>query len=380
MLIAGDPSGDQLAAELVTELRSLAPSSSFFAAGGPRLREAGVEMVLDLMPHAVIGLIEVIAMYAQFRRIFHELLELAEKRRPDVVIGVDYGGFNLRFAKALRQRAAGVPGWRPCVVQFVSPQVWASRPGRAQVLAQCHDLLLCILPFEKPWYAQHAPGLRVEFTGHPLVDRHAARGMPRNGMSPTGPGSELPLVVLLPGSRRGEMRRHWSVLREAAARIAEALPVRLLAILPTEELAALARADLGSLPELAIQVGGLSDSLAGAHLALASTGTVTLECAWFQVPTVALYRTSWSTYQIGKRIITVPYLAMPNLLANEVVMPEFIQDQATPENLSQAALAILRDPARHEVLRGKLRAVVAQLGAPGACRRAAGYILALDET
>lgn len=377
MLVAGDPSGDQLGAELVTELRSQVPGAEFFGAGGNCLESAGVELLFDLSRHSVIGLVEVLQKYFQLRRIFQALLAAAVRRRPEVYVGVDYGGFNLRFARALRVAAAATPDWRPKIVQFVSPQVWASRPARAQVLAENHHLLLSILPFEKSWYAQRTPNLRVEFVGHPLVDRHAGRVL---ASTPGGddPGRETrPLVVILPGSRRGELRRHWPVLREAAARIAAALPVRLRAVLPSTELADLARQD-GPVPDgLEICVGGLAESLSEAAMALASTGTVTLECAWFRVPTVAMYRTSWSTYEIGRRIISVPFLAMPNLLAGREVMPEFVQHAATPENLSRAAIGILQDPVRQADLRRQLGAVVANLGEPGACHRAAGHILSL---
>ena len=253
------------------------------------------------------------------------------------------------------------------------------------MLARNHDLLLSILPFEKAWYAARTPQLRVEFVGHPLVDRHAA-GSSNAGGSGGLPGREgvgssgvKPLVVLLPGSRRGELTRHWPVLREAAAQIAAAMPVRLCAVVPSDELAAAARQGGHLPPGLEIRVGGLAEALSQASLALASTGTVTLECAWFRVPTVALYRTSWSTYQIGKRLITVPYLAMPNLLAGREVMPELIQAAATPENLARKALEVLRDPVRQREIRGQLDAVVAGLGETGACRRAAAHILSLGQ-
>ncbi len=375
MLIAGDPSGDQLAAELVTALRVAAPDAEFFGAGGPQMAAAGVALSEDLTRHAVIGLVEALRKYAQLRRIFWRLMDEAKRRRPEVWIGVDYGGFNLRFARALRAAARAAPDWPLRIVQFVSPQVWASRPGRAQVLAANHDLLLSILPFEKAWYAKRATGLPVEYVGHPLVDRHGIAPQIRD--VPAVSPDVLPTVLLLPGSRRGELRRHWPVLKEAAARIAAAVPVRLLAVLPTEDLAMMARADGPAVPGLEIQVGGLSTALQSARIALASTGTVTLECAWFRVPTIALYRTSWSTYQVGKRIITVPYLAMPNLLAGEAVMPEFVQQEATGKNLAEAAIALLLDPARHAAIQEKLGEVVAQLGEAGACQRAAAHILAL---
>ena len=175
MLIAGEPSGDLLAAELVQALREQLPAPvRFFAAGGPRLAEAGVELLLDLTQHAVVGLVEVIRRYGQFKRIFDQLLEQAVARRPDLIVCVDFSGFNRRFGHALRWeiQVRGLQGWRPRIVQYVSPQVWASRPGRARAMARDFDLLLAIFPFEKEWYAQRVPGFPVEFVGHPIVDRH----------------------------------------------------------------------------------------------------------------------------------------------------------------------------------------------------------------
>jgi len=375
MLIAGEPSGDQLASELVGAIRRAAPAlglePSFVAAGGEHLAGAGAELLVDLTRHSVIGLWEAIRKYAAFRRIFDDLMRRALELRPDFVVGIDYGGFNLRFAKALRRRTRGTD-WQPRIVQFVSPQVWASRPGRARVLEENHDLLLGILPFEKAWYARHAPGVPFEFVGHPLVDRHGGRRPePR---SVPGPAR----IVLLPGSRPGELERHLPVLLRALERIRQGFAVEARLVLPNASLADQARAIAGreGLAMPAAEVGGLSDALSAATLALASTGTVTLECAWYGVPTVALYRTSWSTYEIGRRLIRVKYLAMPNLLADGVVMPEFIQDAATPGAIAEAALALLRDPGALAESRAALGRVVDSLGLPGACDRAAAAILA----
>ncbi len=374
MLVAGEPSGDQLAAELVHALRQTSPAFGvephFFGAGGRHLADTGAEMWVDLTRHSVIGLWEVIRKYAEFRRILHALLAQAVDRRPDVFIGVDYGGFNLRLARALRRRSAGTD-WHPRIVQFVSPQVWASRPGRARLLEENHDLLLSILPFEKAWYALHAPRLGVEFVGHPMIDRHATPP----GSAPA-PG-ECPCVVLLPGSRPAELERHLPVLLGALARIRNEMAVEARLILPNETLAQQARtlAQVQGLKSPVAEVGGLGEALSHATLALASTGTVTLECAWFGVPTLALYRTSWSTYQIGRRLIQVRHLAMPNLLADAEVMPEFIQDAATPEALGNAAIALLRDPVALTAQRTALGEVIRSLGSPGAARRAATAIL-----
>lgn len=369
-LIAGETSGDQLAAELVQQWRLRRSGLRFSGAGGPAMAAAGVQLSVDLTTHSVIGLWEVIRRYRTFRRLFHQLLDQCVAERPDIVVGIDYGGFNLRFATALRERTRGTD-WNPRIVQYVSPQVWASRPGRARRMETTHDLLLSILPFEKDWYARNAPNLQVEFVGHPIVERHAGRS--------TEPTPALPRqVLLLPGSRVGELQRHLPVLLETARRIRTApasADIRARLILPNARLVDLARslgAGRDGNPEP--EVGGLPEALQQATLALASTGTVTLECAWFGVPTLALYRTSWLTYQIGRRVITVKYLAMPNLLADAIVMPEFIQSDANPPQLAGRAVQWLSDPAGLLATRRKLRELVSNLGTPGAATRAAGHL------
>ncbi len=191
------------------------------------------------------------------------------------------------------------------------------------------------------------------------------------------------MIVLLPGSRQSELARHFPVMLEAFANIHAANPsAQAIAVLPNDSLAALAQASLRSVSRippaaLRIQVGNLPDALVQATVALASTGTVTMECACFGVPTVTLYKASWWEYEIGKRMIKVKWLTMPNLLANEPIFPEFIQNAATPENLSQAALELLRDKPRREKVRARLAEIIASLGGPGASRRAAEAVLKL---
>ena len=393
MVIAGEPSGDALAAELVQALRAEAGASSakptlrFFGAGGPKLAAAGVELAVDMTQHAVIGLWEVIKSYGKFRRIFHELLDLAEQQRPDVLVCVDFSGFNRRFAHALRARVAQSGGqWKPRIVQYVSPQVWGSRPGRATKMAEDYDLLLTIFPFEKDWYAQRAPNLKIEFVGHPMLDRFEVQG-PKSEVQSQPPRPE---VLLLPGSRAGELKRHLPVIKEAARLICQATDARFTMVLPNDALAEQARRiwdshwvgqglaeaeQLGKLqPYVHFSAGNLSTALRAATIAIASTGTVTMECALFRVPTIALYKTSWSTYQIGKRIVTVKHLAMPNLLANELVFPEFVQDAATGPNLAKAALSLLQDEPQRQAMQAKLGQIIAGLGTAGANVRAARAI------
>ena len=376
MLIAGEASGDLLAAELVSALRGKLPDATFFGAGGAKMAAAGVELAFDLTQHSVIGISDVLKNYFKFRRLFNQLLALAIERKPDVVIGVDYGGFNLRFSHAVKEYVRNNPfsKWNPKIVQFVSPQVWASRPGRANLLAADYDLLLSIFPFEKDWYAQRVPKLRVEFVGHPMVERLKAEGgSPKAEMSAAAPD-----ILLLPGSRKSELQRHLPVMLGAMKLIRGKLPAaKAKMVLPDEELKNLA-SRLFALPaDWEIQFGNLPQALAGADVAIASTGTVTMECTFFGMPTVTLYKTSWITYEIAKRIVTVKWATMPNILANEEVFPEFIQNTATPESISQAALELLQDESRRTKIKSQLATIVSSLGEPGASRRAASAIFSL---
>jgi len=378
MLIAGEASGDTLAAELVSALLAASKqggdgrATQFFGAGGPDMAAAGVELAFDLTQHAVIG-IPTLKQYFTLRRLFRQLLTLAVERKPDAVVGVDFGGFNLRFGHAIKQYVRDNPfsKWDPKIIQFVSPQVWASRPGRANRLAADYDLVLSIFPFEKDWYARRVPKLRVEFVGHPMVGRFQESEV-------RSQKSEGPVILLLPGSRVDELRRHLPAMLGALKVIREKLPAaKTKMVLPDGALKELA----GKMPalqsDMEIQIGELSTALAETDLAIASTGTVTMECAFFGVPTVTLYKTSWFNWQIAKRLATVKWATMPNILANGEVFPEFIQNAATPRNIANAALELLQDESRRQKIKSQLGRIVASLGEPGAARRAATAILSL---
>ncbi len=395
MLIAGEPSGDLLAAELVLALRqalldnhpgtsdpspasagSLAPR--FFGAGGPRMAAAGVELILDMTVHTVFGLSEALQQLARFRRIFRQLLRVATERQPDLIVLVDYAGFNRRFAAAVmrhvRSRQGLFHNWHPRIVYFVSPQVWASREGRARQLARDVDLLLSIFPFEKAWYQQRVPQLPVAFVGHPMIDRYAGVPVPPDA-APTA--DSRPRVLLLPGSRRQEVRRHLPVLVDAVREIQRQQPVDLRLVLPDERLRPLVERHATSLPGMHVQIGDLSGALAQSDLALAKSGTVVLECAYFRVPTVVIYRAAWPTFLLARLLVRVRHVAMPNLLAGRELFPEFLQHRATSSQIARNALALLRDAPRRKEIRQHLDRVIDSLGGPGACRRAARAITRL---
>lgn len=364
MFMAGEASGDTLAAELLAALQDELGQVQAFGAGGPKLESAGVKLSLDLTEHAVVGLWEAVRHYGKFKGFFDQLLDEALKRKPDAIICIDNPGFNLRFVRAIRQRSAG-SDWQPRIIYYISPQLWAWHESRVHQIARDVDVLLSIFPFEQQWYAERAPGFPVEFVGHPLCDRYP-------DIQPRDPEAlpRRPRLLLLPGSRAKELSRHLPVMVGAGSQL-EADPV---IILPSESLAAQARLLVPEVADWDLRVGGLHEALGEADLALASSGTVTLECAWFRVPTVVLYKTSWITYLLGRLFVKVNHIAMPNVLAGREVFPEFIQRQASAENLARAGRQFLEEPERRVALRHELDEIAVSLGGRGAAGRAAKVV------
>lgn len=378
MFIAGEASGDALAAELLRELRkkSLVPINAF-GAGGRRLETEGAVLSVDLTQHAVVGLWEVLKHYRTLKGLFMKLLAEAIENRPQVVILVDYPGFNLRFAKALKKHVREHPesGWNPKVVQFISPQIWAWHESRIRQIARDIDMILSIFPFEKDWYLQRAPDLKVEYVGHPLLDRYkeyASRVGERVTREPYH-------ILLLPGSREKELARHLPVMANAAPLIARNVKTKFLVVIPDEKLRSMVETSFSKI-DVEICVRKLAESLLWADVAIASSGTVTMECSYFQVPTVILYKTSFLTAFLGRLFIKVKCIGMPNILSgNRHVYPEFIQRNATPANLSKAVLRFLTQEDVRTQTQADLQTMLATLGGEGACHRAAEKVLALFE-
>ena len=381
LMIAGEASGDALGSELIEAMQAEPGGDliDFIGAGGPKMATAGQHAELDLTQHAVVGIWEVLKNYGKFRQLFRQLLDLATRREPDAIVLIDYPGFNLRFAGAIRnyQSSGGAfRDWQPKIICYVSPQLWAWREGRVHAIARDIDLMLSIFPFEKEWYAERVPEFPVEFVGHPLVDRFPL-AKPDGKSAPLDPDlfTEEPTVLLLPGSRRREIDKHLPVMLEAAVIFSEKIKTHLCMVLPSNEMLELARRHIPTDIKIDLQVGDLAKALGQASLAIASSGTITMECAWFRVPTVVLYKTSPLTHALGRTLVKVPYLAMPNLLAGEELFPEFIQSAANADNLADASLRLLRDRSERTRILDGLELVAAQLGESGAASRAARAVL-----
>jgi len=345
MFIAGEASGDLNAAALI---RALGPGIETFGAGGPKMKAAGMELLFDLTEHAVVGLVEVLKNYRKFKRLFDQLVAEAERRRPDAVVLVDFPGFNLRFAAQMKQRGIKV-------IYYISPQLWAWHASRAKQIERDVALMLAIFPFEKDWYAQHAPGLRCEFVGHPLAERD---------QSPVTRSENT--VLLLPGSREREVTKLWPLMTAVVDQMPEA-----------EFVAAAVDAKMAALmqhPRVRVGVGAAREWMRQATLALTASGTATMECAFAGCPMVVVYKVNWLTYLIGRMVVKVNWLGMPNVIAGRAIVPEFIQHAAEPSRVAAAVCSLLGDGGRREVMRAELAAVVGSLGGPGASERAAQLI------
>ena len=385
-LIAGETSGDTLGAELIKSIRNQhnGKNIEFIGTGGQKMKIAGLQQLFDLTEHAVVGFWEVLKNYFKFRKLFQQLINLAIKKEPDAIVLIDYPGFNLRFARAIRnhqrQGTGAFKKWQPKIIAFVSPQIWAWKENRLKQITSDFDLMLSIFPFEKSWYAKRAPNFKVEFVGHPLVDRFS---IDKNKNNKTTSDPDLftahPEVLLLPGSRQRELEKHLPGMLEAVKIIATELKIKVRIVLPNKKMLSLAKHIVPTGTEIILQIGNLEESLNHAILTIASSGTVTMECAWFKVPTVVVYKTSLITYIIGKLLVKVPYVAMPNILAEEEIFPEFIQNEATPDNIAKASLRILQDSTERQKILTGLKHIASQLGEPGATNRAAKSILHLIE-
>jgi lipid-A-disaccharide synthase len=371
MISCGETSGDLYAGALAREILRMQPAASVSGFGSDRLREAGATLVGDFSGLSVTGILEVARVLPRTYATYRRLVAHAEATRPDVFVAVDFPDFNFRLARAIG--ALGVP-----VVYYISPQLWAWRPGRMKTMRRIADRVLVIFPFEEAIY-QNA-GVPVQWVGHPMLDvarQPEPRGdfLARHGLDPG-----RPVVALLPGSRRNEVREILPGLIEAAHRIRARLPdvQFLLARAPH-----LPNGLFDSLtPESsAIKVrvvdSAADNVLASADVALVASGTVTVQAALHECPMVVVYRLSPITYRLGRPFVHVDTFAMANLVAGRRVVPELIQDDFTPDAVAREALALLLDPAAAGRMRADLRSVREKLGGPGASLRAAQAVMDL---
>jgi lipid-A-disaccharide synthase len=366
---AGDASGELHAAAFVEALRARLPDARICGLGGAELEKAGVELLVHQRELAIGGLVEVLGSAPRVLRAWRRMGRALDAR-PDLVVLVDSPDFNLPLARRARRR--GVP-----VLYYVSPQVWAWRRGRVRKIARRVDRLAVIFPFEPAFYA--GTGLAVEFVGHPLVERmeRFAAGCDRaRARAGLGLDPAALVVLLLPGSRRNELRFGLGLQLECARRLAEREPrARFLVALPASIArdgveAAVRAAALPATVRVDVVQGRTYEAVRAADVALAKPGTVTVELALLGCPLVVAARAHRLSAAIGRRVLRVPSFTMVNLVAGAPVVPEFLQEQARPERIAEAVLALAAGPAR-ELQLLQLARVRERLGRGGAAERAA---------
>jgi lipid-A-disaccharide synthase len=371
LVSAGEASGDLYSAALVERLRARLPNAEFYGCAGPRMRRAGVRAVVEAESLAVVGVVEVVSHIPRIRKQFHRLIEAARRDRPDLAILTDSPDFNLRVAR--RVAALGVP-----VVYLVAPQVWAWRRGRLRAMRRNIDYLLCIFPFEEEFFRR--AGVPATYVGHPLAAM-VRPSLPRDEfLRKHRLPQDRTLVALLPGSRRGEADRHLPALLDAVERIyrthaasfALAIPSGFLA--PTDPGLTHFKERASRLPIQVIE-GETWDVLAHAGLALAASGTVTVEAALLGTPMVTFYRVSPLSWMLGKLLVNVPFYSMVNLVAGKKLVPELMQNEMSGQRLAAEAVRLLNDPAERDQMRRGLRDVAAALSSTvDPMERAAGII------
>lgn len=338
-MVAGEASGDLLAAHLIAALKARRPQLRFAGIGGPKMIAQGFESHVPIEKLAVRGYAEVLRHYREIMGIRRRIAARLLAERPAAFIGVDSSDFNLDLERSLKD--AGIPA-----VHYVSPSVWAWRGWRVRRVARSVTHLLAMFPFEPALYEN--AGVPVTYVGHPLADLIAMepdRGKARAELR-VPPGSRV--VALLPGSRRSELQYMGDVFVQTARRLLQDLPnahfVCPTASRATREMfeAALRRHQATSLP-LTLLFGHSHEALAAAEIALVASGTATLETALFKTPMVIAYRQSPVTWALMRRMLYLPYIGLPNILAGEQLVPEFVQEKATPGALANALLDLLHN-------------------------------------
>jgi lipid-A-disaccharide synthase len=372
MIVAGEASGEMYGAQLVEEVRRINPSLSFIGMGGQRMREAGVEILVDASDMAVVGLVEVVAHSGVIRRAYTTLRTVLREDPPQLLILIDYPDFNLLLARAAKK--AGVR-----ILYYISPQVWAWRAGRVHTIARLVDHMAVVFPFEVPFYEK--TGLPVTFVGHPLVDMVKFTMPKTDAQASLGLDTSLRTVGLFPGSRKGEIRRLFPTILETAKQLRDRFS-DLQFVIPVAS--SLTTDDLQPyIDDSGVRVtlvnGQVHDVIQACDAIVSVSGTVTTEIALLGVPMVIVYKVSPLTYFVGTKLIRVDHIGICNIVLGERVVPELTQHDAEPDKIADEVSRMLTDRAYAENIRRKLLQVRGLLGDGGATRRVARLAVDLLE-
>ena len=370
MISVGEASGDLHGASIAYALKAIEPDIKLFGMGGQGMRAAGVDIVYDIADLGVIGFVEIIKNLPRLFKLRDTLGELMEAERPDALVIIDYHGFNIRLAKIAKSK--GIP-----VISYICPKVWAWGRGRAKEVAETVQKVAAIFPFEVDIFSE--AGANVTFVGHPLLDIVKTTMNKAEAYEYFGASPEQPLVLLLPGSRQQEIVNLLPVMLEAAEKISEKVPhcqffLPVASTISREMLQDI----IGKYNINVIMTEDYTyDLMAIADVAVAASGTVTLEAAILKLPTVVIYKLATLTYLIGKIVIQIPYISLPNIVAGKKIVPELVQYDVSGENIAQETVQILTDPNVRGKIVSDLAEMCQKLGPTGAVERVAREILAV---
>ncbi len=358
-ICAGDPSADFYGSELIKEAKRVCGETEVFGLGGPHMQKSGLYAMADHRALAVLGFWEVVPKYFYFRSLMMRMVSEIERRMPKAVILIDYPGFNLRLAERIKH--LGIP-----IVYYISPQVWAWGKGRVAKIKELVDLMLVIFPFEEQFYLDH--GVNAKFTGHPIVDRYESitdKSKCRESLD-----FHETTIALLPGSRIQEVKRMLPAMIDSAKRIKSKSPETWFVIAGVENVPLSIYHDIIGNENIPVIIGRTPEIMNGADLVITSSGTATIETAFFTTPMIVIYKTGALTYQIAKRLVKLDAIGMVNIVAGQKIVPEFIQGEASGENISEEALGIIGNKARYAQMVMDLGTVRNKLGDGHAAARA----------
>lgn len=368
MIVAGEVSGDHHASCLIAELKKLDPSLSFSGIGGTKMKNAGVAIDDDLTRFAVVGFFEVLKHYGEFRRCFNAFLQNAAKRQPSAVILVDYPGFNLRLAARLKKMGIKV-------IYYISPQIWAWKENRVNLIKKNIDKMLVLFDFEKAFYAKH--GLSVDFVGHPLADEINLTKNREQMLLSAGLSPDKFTIGLLPGSRQKEIESLLPPMLDAAEIMQKEDSRFQFLILKAPNLDKKLFENLLSKQTCAAKVldGHFYEGLNACDVCVVASGTATLQTALLLKPMVIVYKTSFLTYFLAKALIKIPYIGLVNVVAGKKIVPECLQSDANGKTITHELKKIYQNPSEFDRVREELQKVKTSLGESGASKRAANSIM-----
>lgn len=367
LIIAGEASSDLHTSNLVKEIKKIRPDITFYGLGGNRMKEEGIEVIYNIVDLAVIGFVEVIRHYSLFKKIFYKLLDRAKSDRPNLIILVDYPGFNLRFAQKIKK--LNIP-----IIYYISPQVWAWGKGRIKAIKRLINKMLVIFKFEETLYKNE--GINVSFTGHPLLDiiPTSFDKMKLLKELNISPGNKI--VALMPGSRETEVRKILPIMLETTSIIYDRLKGVNFIIIKSQALRDKLYEELIKESKVSVKIveGKNYEVINASDLVLVASGTATLETALLKRPMIIIYKVAFLTYLFSKMLIKLPYIGMVNIVAGKKIIKEFLQYNTNPKDIAGEAISILSNPSIWNKITEDLSKIRDCLGEPGATKRAAGVI------